>query len=1048
MKASRASGKVAALLFGSGFCALIYQVAWLREFRLIFGASTAASAAVVAIFISGLGLGGILFGRRADRHPRPLQLYANLETLIALSAAASPFLLLLARALYVQLGGTLVLGLALGTLTRLMLASSVLLVPTLLMGGTLPAAARAVETHEDVRRQSVAALYGLNTLGAVAGCLTANFFLLETFGTRSTLWTAACINLLIALVARNLARSLPSAEPVFSSDSAPVPAVAPQGFVVLAAAVVGFAFFLMELVWYRMLSPLLGGTIFSFGLILAVALLGIGSGSVFYMLARNRSVTLRGFGYTCLLEAFFLALPLALGDRLAILTLLLRPLGFLGFAGFAASWSVVALLVVFPAAFVAGAQFPLLIALLGSGRENVGRQVGLVYFANTVGGILGSLAGGFGLLPLLSAPGCWRFTAGLLLGLSIGAFTVSHRGHRWSGRLVPAGIGLAVIGLLMPAGPTAVWRHSGIGIGRVPLETVKNAEERRQFINATRHSIIWEAEGVESSVALHSASGLAFALNGRIDGNAILDAPTQVMAGLLGAILHPAPRRSLVIGLGTGSTAGWLADVAGMERVDVVELEPAILHVAQACASVNQQALRNPKVHITIADAREILLTTPARYDIIFSEPSNPFRAGIASLFTREYYRAISTRLEPGGLFIQWVQAYEVDPQTIRTVYATLASVFPCVETWQLGRGDLALIASRSPTRIDVMALRKRLREEPFAHALASSWRAADLEGFLGHYVARRSFALAIAGLGQAVVNTDDRNSIEFGFARSVGREGRFEVNDLRAVSRARQEDRPEVGGGEVDWARVEEERLAIDTMANSFPPPRLDLTPDQQHRVRAQRELVRGNAARALDEWRSQPREPSGPREISLVAQILAEAADEEATRYLDALRAFQPAEADAILGRLRLREGRLAEAADALEAAFRRHRSDPWPSQLVMKDALLSADEIARHDNTLALRLFRIIEQPFSTMSLEGFRTQIGLALAFRLDRQQVCLDALRPLEPHVPWDLPVLSWRRSCYRDAHLPEAQRAEHELDEYLAQRSVPFGEYLVPTGPK
>jgi spermidine synthase len=197
---------VALLLLGSGFCALVYQVCWLREFRLIFGASTAASAAVLAIFIGGLGLGGWLLGPRADAHARPLLFYAQLEAIVAVSAAISPFLLSLARVSYFALGGTTTLGLAIGTIGRLVLSALVLAIPTLAMGGTLPAAARAATRTIDDRRQDLAALYSLNTLGAVAGCVVSTFALLEIYGTRTTLWLAALVNALVAVTARALDR--------------------------------------------------------------------------------------------------------------------------------------------------------------------------------------------------------------------------------------------------------------------------------------------------------------------------------------------------------------------------------------------------------------------------------------------------------------------------------------------------------------------------------------------------------------------------------------------------------------------------------------------------------------------------------------------------------------------------------------------------------------------------------------------------------------------------------------------------------------------------
>jgi len=445
---SARTAKVACLLFGSGACALVYQVAWLREMRLIFGASTPASAAVLAIFMGGLGLGGALLGRRADAHPQPLRFYANLELTVAASAALTPALVWLARYVYIALGGSVALGLGPATVVRLLLATFVLCVPTLAMGGSLPAASRAVETEADVGRRRLAVLYGVNTLGAVTGAFFATFFLLEVCGTRQTIWFACLVNLFVAIAARLLARALPNADQsVSAEDQLPttVPAAfasrntvpAPPAFVLAAAALVGFAFFLMELVWYRMLGPLLGGSSFTFGLILSVALLGIGLGGVAYaVFGSDRPATLRGLALTCTAEAVCIAYPYALGDRIALLTIFLRALSSLGFYGLVLGWTAVAALVVFPAAFIAGIQFPLIIALLGRGREAVGRHVGLAYASSTVGSIVGSLAGGFGLLPALSATGTWRAVVLILVALATSAMLVGLRTNR---RLLPWG---------------------------------------------------------------------------------------------------------------------------------------------------------------------------------------------------------------------------------------------------------------------------------------------------------------------------------------------------------------------------------------------------------------------------------------------------------------------------------------------------------------------------------------------------------------------------------------------------------------------------------
>jgi spermidine synthase len=1038
--------RVAALLFGSGTCALIYQVAWLREMRLIFGASTAASAAVLAIFMGGLGVGGALLGRRADRHPQPLAFYAHLELSIAAAAALTPALVWVARHVYIALGGSVVLGLGGATVARLLLATLVLCVPTFLMGGTLPAAARAVETDADVGRRNLAVLYGMNTLGAVTGALISTFFMLEVYGTRMTLWLACLMNVLVGMTARSLARGFGESPSAARPGGAPAAAPVPAWFVFTAAATVGFAFLLMELVWYRMLGPLLGGSSFTFGLILAVALFGVGLGGAAYaVFGTDHPATLRGFALTCTLEALCIATPYAVGDRVALLTVGLRSLDLLGFMGLALGWAAVAALVVLPAAFVAGVQFPLLIALLGHGGEKVGRHVGSTYAWNTLGAILGSLAGGFGALPALSATGTWTAVVGLLVLLGVTAMIFSLRIDGQPTRLlVPAAAAAGALLLLAATGPTAAWRHSPIGAGRVRFADA-TPNGMWDWINARRRVIAWAVDGVESSVGLEDSSGYAFIVNGKADGNAQLDAATQVMGGLVGAILHPQPRRALVIGLGTGSTAGWLAAIPSMERVDVVELEPAILEVARICAPVNQNVLTNPKVHIFIGDARELLLTTPERYDVIFSEPSNPYRAGIASLFTQEFYRAAAARLTDHGIFLQWLQAYEVDSQTIRTGYATLVSVFPVVETWHTHPVDLLLVASMQQIIYDAPALRARIQEEPYKTALAATWRAIDLEGFLARYVAGSSLAHAIARSEGDFLNTDDRTPVEFAFARSVGRRTLFNSEELHDAAHARGEDRPEVDGA-VDWERVVDERIALFTAAGTAPGDKPFFTAAQHKRAEAQSDYARGDFGAALTAWRAQPREPVGPVELGVVSAALAYRGDEEALRYIDQLRGFQPVEADALVGVLRWKQGRPLEAAAPLAAAFTHFRDDPWPMPLLMSRSLDVATQLTTQDKSAGRQLYAALRQPFSVSALNEERARHALEIAAKVDFKQLCVAALEPLEPYVPWNREFLSSRARCYRETGNPRAEQAQADFIAFLRNEAVPFSSGLaIPT---
>jgi len=1042
--------KITLLLFGSGFCALVYQVAWLRLLRLIFGSSTPATAAVVAIFMGGLGAGSLLLGPRADRQVSPLNFYARLELGIAASAALSPVLIQFARWLYIAVGGSTQLGALGGTLVRIVLAGLVLGLPTFLMGGTLPAVTRAVERGEDQGRRLLGLLYGANTLGAVLGALATTFFSIEVLGINRSIWVASLINLLVALLAGALARRL-QALPSTAADPAASGTVSAESdaprrplvfrFVLVAAAAVGFVFFLMELVWYRMLAPLLGGSSYTFGLILAVALLGIGLGGLLYGAgARHRRPTLSAFALTCSLEAFFLIVPFALGDKLAVTTLVLRDLGGVGFTGLVVSWSWVVGLIVLPPALVAGYQFPMLVAILGSGRKRVGSEVGWTYASNTAGAIAGSLAGGFGLLPLLSATGAWRLSAVMLVVLAAIAALV---GAQLQGRLktatAPLLLGALVLMITSAPGPTAFWRHNPIGAGRVKME-ISDVNQLRDAIHRKNRMMLWQTDGLESSIAMQSSDGAAFMINGKVDGHARGDAPMQVMSGLMGAALHPDPRTALIIGLGTGSTAGWLAQVPTLERVDVVELEPAILRVAEDCEVVNLGVLTNPKVRMFIGDGREVLLTTPERYDVVFSEPSNPYRAGIASLFTRDFYEAVSDRLSDNGLLVQWLQGYEVDGQIVRTALATLGIVFETVETWQINQADLLLLASNHPIQHDPTRLRERLQEEPYKTAMNRVWGVEGAEGFYAGFIASDDFTRAVLDQEKRWINTDDRPIIEFGFARNLGRQGLFQVRDLISLVDQRRENRPPgVDETDLDWSLVMDLRAARSIASSQVPILPSGIPDELKSRIVARRFYAAQDLPRTCVSWFSQPEEPQAPIDFLMIAECLAENGDEQALVYAKALEDMgRGIEAEATRSRWAIRSGQPDKGAQHLIAALEDYRSDPWPHPPAMKRLLQLAAELAGSQPQLGRALFAAMEEPFA-LDMEGeVRRAVLFDIARTSDFDTLCLSALEQYGEWVPWEERFLRERLRCLQQHDDPRSDQARRDLESFLAEAPFPL----------
>lgn len=1064
---------IALLLFGSGMTSLIYQTAWQRLFRLVFGASTAASAAVLAIFLGGLGLGSLLLSKRAERSDRPLMLYGNLEIGVALCAAASPLLVELCSSAYVALGGSARLGGAGATLVRLFLSALAVGPSVVLMGGTLPAAARAVEGEADSARSRLALIYATNTLGAVAGALLSTFLLFELLGTRLTLWGAVLINLLVALVARGVGRdteALPAPErgpdpAVFAAPPSSAPLARP--LIYAAAGIVGFAFSCAELVWYRTLSPLLGGSSFTFGLILAVALFGIGAGGYLYSRRRqDQQATARLFVVTIFMEALAIAAPFVLGDALALYAAHTRGLGSLGFGALVVSWSVVAGVVILPAALVAGYQFPVIFALLGRGRAEVAKHVGVAYACNTLGAIAGALLGGFVLIPGLGALDTWRLLVVLLLGLglvTLGHGLVAGPRSRWQSQAPSALLALAACLCITARGPGELWRHGGVGAGRSRVEQ----DDRNELIarqRELRRGLLWERDGVESSVGMTVSDGIGFVVNGKVDGSVVMDRGTQAMLGLLPAALHPQPRTVFVLGLGTGMSAGWVASVPGVERVDVAELEPAVIDVARAAAHANQRVLERPNVHLFEGDGREFLQTTERTYDLLLSEPSNPYRAGIASLFTRDFYVMAEQRLAPGGIFAQWIQGYEIDIETLRVVLRTLREVFPSVEIWHTQSSDLLLLGTRRPLTHDVPSIRRRLAAEPFLSALPRMWLVEGAEGLFSHFLAPDGLTRSIGAAFDSPINTDDDTVLEYAFARQLGiRTGEISSQFFELTARLGQE-RPDLVG-DLDWELVRELRGRAWLMTRELSPALPGLSPQARSRARSIQLGCLGRFAEAQELWSSAPKHPptegSGRREgpvpkpagapptASPAAAVLeprdvvevfvlgngyAHQGDERALPLAARLesRDFR-LEARLVRGRLFAAKRQPREAVDELLAALGELRSGSLALCNTAAEVLRLLPSLVRNQPELARRaLASVMAGPLAAYQSELVRTRVAQEIAFELKDPQLCVAALGSELEEPPWEQAFLLARVDCLERAQHPLLPRAEADLRLFLS----------------
>ena len=701
------------LFIGSGCAALIYEVVWFQMLSLIVGSSAISIGVLLGTFMGGMCLGSLYLPKFINASEHPLRVYAKLEAGIALCGILILFGLPWVGGLYVAIGGYGFFGL----LVKGLFCALCLLTPTVLMGATLPAVARWVQTTP----QGVAWLgffYGGNIGGAVLGCLLAGFYLLSAHDTMFATFVAVALNLVVAGIGLALAKAMPyeEARPT-SADRKFAEARPGAKFVYIAIAISGATALGAEVLWTRLLSLLLGATVYTFSLILAAILVGLGIGSSIGSFIGRSAVSPRRALALCQL---FLMLAIAWGAYSVIEILPLWPVNPIIASSPASLFQidfVRCLWVVLPAAILWGASFPLALAAVASGNDDPARLVGRVYAANTVGGIVGAVFTALVLLPWKGTQ-FGQQTLIVLAGISglmllITAMDVSAERARRAGPAVLVAAILAWFAIVHVHPPSGLL----VGYGRLSAVWLGQTGE-----------FIFTGEGMNSSMAVSRLSNgvLNYHNAGKVQASSEpQDMRLQRMLGHLTTLIPEHARKVLVIGCGAGVTAGAVSISPDVEHETIAEIEPLVPKVvSRFFGEHNYNVVDNPKVHVQIDDARHFLLTTKDKFDAITSDPFDPWVKGAATLYSKEFFELAKKHLNPGGVVTVFVQLYESGEAAVKSELATFFEAFPNAIIWgntNNGQGyDMVVMGQMGDTKIDLDKIEAKLSDPRYAQVAQS----------------------------------------------------------------------------------------------------------------------------------------------------------------------------------------------------------------------------------------------------------------------------------------------------------------------------------------
>lgn len=830
------------LFFLSGACGLVYEVVWMRMLTLVFGATAFATSAILASFFAGLALGSFHFGRTVDRTANPLRLYALLEAGIGVLAFLMPALFAGVTWVYVALARHLPLGYYGLSMVRLLLSFVILLLPTTLMGGTLPVIVKFFARREDRVGWNVGALYAVNTFGAVVGTVTAGFFLILFLGLREATWLAAVVNLAVAGVVYLLSRRPePVGEPETREEAvgapelaeeagapatlttegpvgegavtgavegpeAPVPAPAEPArpvrpplspglyrLTLWAIGISGLCALALEVLWTRALVFFLDNSTHAFTTMLTAFLLGIAVGSA--VLARVIDSRRRLLAWLGGIEVLIGITALLAIPVLGWSTPVFARMGDTDVTPEALLWKwtvlrfLTSLAVMLVPTVLMGATVPLAARIYTPRVKVVGSALGRVYSVNTVGGVVGSVLGGFVLIPLLGVHDGILLVA--LVSVLLGAVLLLQEPTFRLGKPLKATAGV----VLLVGAAGVFW---GVR-GRMMLTSY------REQVDASQ--VLWYHEGIGSTVKVfedHQGARVVSIDGFPVAGETFGLRDAQAVLGNLPLLLSDVPgARVNLVGFGAGG-ASWAGLQYDVSQVECVELVPAVLQAAKWFPDVNHGVLDNPRFHAILDDGRNHALVSDETYDVITIDATSPKMAGNGSLYTREFYQLLERRLSPDGIVAQWLPFHLLSQREMRMTAKTFMEVFPHTTVWLSPiRHHAVLVGTREKLQIDYAALARKLQRPGVRQELGSLKVTDPLDVLEGFVMGEEGLARYVQG---ARVNTDDHPYLEFTPAMAYFYTMTYVVRNLYDLGQARESVLPLL----VNTGDTEEERADL----------------------------------------------------------------------------------------------------------------------------------------------------------------------------------------------------------------------------------------------